>query len=69
MNLVYEFTGSDTPDTTILGLLPIFGAPEQNPFSPGISYGVIPEPSSFAMVALGSIGLLGAARRRSFRVA
>lgn len=49
-------------DTYLNGLLPIFGAPEYNAFSPGITYAV-PEPETYAMMLAG-LGVLGAAARR-----
>lgn len=50
-------------DSTLYGLLPIFGAPEQNKFSPGIVYAPVPEPETWAMLLAG-LGLVGAAVRR-----
>jgi hypothetical protein len=70
MNLVYSLTSSSTTDisgnptgdptnSTINGLLPIFGPPELA-FAPNIT---VPEPHSVALLALGA-GAFGAARRR-----
>ncbi|MCA9235658.1 MAG: hypothetical protein KDA44_09300 [Planctomycetales bacterium] len=51
--------------TDLQGLLPIFGAPEENSFSPGISY-IVPEPSGLAVaVVLGTMAVF--ARRRNSR--
>ncbi|MEP2777647.1 MAG: PEP-CTERM sorting domain-containing protein [Luteolibacter sp.] len=47
--------------TTLNGILPIFGAPESNRFSPGIVY-VVPEPSSLMLLSL-ALGM-GLGRRR-----
>ena len=62
----------DETDTTIRGRLPIFGAPEQNRFSPGIQYGTfatVPEPSTYALLA-GGLAMIGVvARRRGVRAA
>ncbi len=49
--------------STLSGLLPIFGAPEQNTFSPGIIYAPVPEPGTWVMLLAG-LGLVGAAVRR-----
>lgn len=49
--------------TTINGLLPVFGAPEQNTYSPGIVLAPVPEPDARLMAAAGLL-LLGAASRR-----
>jgi hypothetical protein len=56
-------------DSVIQGLLPIFGAPEENPFYPGIIYeqASVPEPSTYAMIALGLVTLAYAAQRRRQR--
>lgn len=55
----------DTAPNTINSRLPIFGAPEMNPFYPGIIYGPIPEPGTLAMLAagLGMVGLMSRRRR------
>lgn len=50
-------------ETALLGLLPIFGAPENNEFSPGITYS-IPEPSTLALSLFGGMALVASARRR-----
>jgi len=56
---------SDIPaDTNLQGQLPIFGAPELNQFSPGISFtGAVPEPETYAMLLVG-LGVLGFLSRR-----
>lgn len=50
------------------GLLPIFGGPELNQFSPGIEYvsNVVPEPATLAMTVFG-LGFLGLTARRRNR--
>lgn len=66
MQLVYQLTEAhEDPDeaedfnnplpidTTLVGRLPIFGAPEMNLFSPGIIYGPVPEPSAWMLLAAG----------------
>lgn len=55
--------------STLNDMLPIFGAPEQNQYSPGIIYGAapVPEPETWAMLLAG-LGLVGAAVRRRSRV-
>lgn len=66
MFLDYELTAVDPidpldPATTILdGRLPIFGAPENNQFSPGIVF--VPEPAAALLAALACVGV--ALRRR-----
>ncbi|WP_146443363.1 hypothetical protein [Botrimarina colliarenosi] len=40
-----DLTAGDPTDTVLTGLLPIFGAPEMNQFSPGIA--LVPEPATF----------------------
>lgn len=50
----------DPVDTFLQGLLPIFGAPESNQFSPGIL--LVPEPASGLLLGL---TLLAAPRRRA----
>ena len=52
-------------DTTLRGLLPIFGAPEMNTFYPGIVYAPVPEPTAAWLLLVGLAGLGFAARRRS----
>lgn len=51
-------------DNVIQGLLPIFGAPEMNTYSPGIIYAPVPEPSSYALALAGLAIVAGLARRR-----
>jgi hypothetical protein len=74
MNLVYTLVSSSTTDTngdptgnptdtTIDGLLPIFGAPEQA-FGPNIVYGAVPEPKSLALLTVGACAAVAAVRRR-----
>ncbi len=61
-----SFTPDDPnySDNVIQGLLPIFGAPEMNPYSPGIIYAPVPEPSTYALLAAGLAAVAGAVRRR-----
>lgn len=61
-----EMQDLDEPgsDNVIQGLLPIFGAPEMNTFSPGIIYAPVPEPSTYALLAAGLAVVAGVARRR-----
>lgn len=55
MFLDYELTAAvdlvmnDPVSTTIESRLPVFGAPESNPFAPGIVY--VPEPAALALLA------------------
>jgi hypothetical protein len=49
--------------STPTGLLPIFGAPELNPFYPGIIYGPVPEPATWAAMLAG-LALMGATLRQ-----
>jgi hypothetical protein len=49
--------------STLSGMLPIFGAPEENSFAPGIIYAPVPEPETWVMLLVG-LGLVGAAVRR-----
>lgn len=49
--------------TTLNGLLPIFGAPEQNTFAPGIVLAPVPEPDARLMAVAGLL-MIGAATRR-----
>jgi PEP-CTERM motif len=72
MVLDYHLTAAVTDDqdalpvnTTLQGLLPIFGAPEMNTFSPGIVYAPVPEPTAAWLMIAGLAGLGFAARRRS----
>lgn len=52
-------------NSTINSLLPIFGAPENNQYSPGVTYSsrVVPEPATFALFAVG-LGVMGVVARR-----
>lgn len=50
--------------TTLSGLLPIFGAPEQNAFDPGIVYGPVPEPGTYLLLLAGLAGVGWVARQR-----
>lgn len=61
-----NFTPEDPsyPDNVIQGLLPIFGAPEMNSYSPGIIYAPVPEPGTYALLAAGLAVVAGVARRR-----
>ena len=67
----YDPPGNPTPPTggpigsSPTGLLPIFGAPEMNFYSPGIDYvqTAVPEPGTWAMLLVG-LGLLGVGARR-----
>lgn len=54
----------DYSDNVIQGLLPIFGAPEMNVYSPGIIYAPVPEPGAYALAAAGLAVVAGVARRR-----
>lgn len=47
------------------GLVPIFGAPEQNTYAPGIVLAPVPEPEPWALAAAGLIVLGAVSRRRS----
>lgn len=50
--------------TSPSGLLPIFGAPEQNTFYPGIVLAPVPEPQPWALAIAGLITLGALSRRR-----
>ncbi|MDP2869150.1 hypothetical protein [Methyloversatilis sp.] len=50
--------------TSPYGLLPIFGAPEQNTFYPGIVLAPVPEPQPWALAIAGLITLGALSRRR-----
>lgn len=50
--------------TSPYGLLPIFGAPEQNTFYPGIVLAPVPEPQPWALAMAGLITLGALSRRR-----
>jgi hypothetical protein len=72
MVLDYQLTSAVTDDqdalpvdTTLRGLLPIFGAPEMNTYYPGIVYAPVPEPTVAWLMLAGLAGLGFAARRRS----
>lgn len=60
----YNGTGADI-NSTISGPLPIFGAPEQNIYFPGITYeqNVVPEPGTYALMGTG-LGLVALVARR-----
>ena len=67
------FDTAEDPDnlqpigSTLYGLLPVFGAPEQNEYDPGIIYSAaaVPEPGTWAMLLAG-LGLVGAASMRGW---
>lgn len=50
--------------TSLNGLLPIFGAPENNDFYPGIVLAPVPEPQPWALATAGLIALGALGRRR-----
>ena len=67
ITLTDEIVSADTPTATISSLLPIFGSPDQNVFSPGVVLYTIgtpgvPEPASWLMM-IGGLGLVGGALR------
>ena len=71
MQLSYSLTSAvSEPDptvavnTTLTGLLPIFGAPEQNTSSQNIIYGPVPEPGTYLLLLAGLAGVGWVARQR-----
>ncbi|QDU87205.1 hypothetical protein Pla175_05620 [Pirellulimonas nuda] len=48
-------------DTTIQGLLPVLGMPENNEFSPGVVY--VPEPGALALITLAALACVAGRRR------
>ncbi len=61
----------DMVETTLSGNLPIFGAPEENSFSPGIEYVTtvvaVPEPASVWLLSAGMLVVTVMLRRRMVR--
>jgi PEP-CTERM motif len=51
-------------NTTLTGLLPIFGAPEQNTSDQNIIYGPVPEPGTYLLLLAGLAGVGWVARQR-----
>lgn len=71
MQLSYSLTSAvSEPDptvavnTTLTGLLPIFGAPEQNTSNQNIIYGPVPEPGTYLLLLAGLAGVGWVARQR-----
>lgn len=57
----------DPVTTTLSGRLPIFGAPENNTFSPGIAYVLVPEPGALGLLACTCFCSLVTHRRMALR--
>jgi hypothetical protein len=55
-------------DSTLYGLLPIFGAPESNQFFPGIEY-VVPEPGTVSLTLLSFLRLCACSKRQCWPLA
>lgn len=65
LNFALSEDGLEQPiGSTPTGLLPIFGAPEQNESFPGIIYSPVPEPTSGLLLLAGLAGLGWVAKKR-----